>query len=111
VTLNIIDQVTAEGANADYITVDAQTILSQFAAGALDMALNPPLQDPGRLESNPQYRVVLLGLRRPFTWPWISTYQGFKPDMNNGLFERAVLPASSTTGCRPLSILSCRCSS
>ena len=37
---------------------DAQSMVSQFEAGALDMALNPPLQDAGRLKSNPQYQVV-----------------------------------------------------
>ena len=33
-------------------------MVSQFEAGVLDMALNPPLQDAGRLKSNPQYQVV-----------------------------------------------------
>ena len=40
------------------ILPDAQAMVSQFEAGALDMALNPPLQDSGRLKSNPQYQVV-----------------------------------------------------
>jgi peptide/nickel transport system substrate-binding protein len=38
---------------------DAQSMVSQFEAGALDMALNPPLQDAGRLKSNSQYQVVI----------------------------------------------------
>ena len=38
---------------------DAQSMVSQFEAGTLDMALNPPLQDAGRLKSNPQYQVVI----------------------------------------------------
>jgi peptide/nickel transport system substrate-binding protein len=37
---------------------DAQAMVAQFEAGALDMALNPPLQDAGRLKSDPQYQVV-----------------------------------------------------
>ncbi|MBV8718079.1 MAG: hypothetical protein JOZ65_23680 [Chloroflexi bacterium] len=37
---------------------DAQAMVSQFEAGALDMALNPPLQDAGRLKADPQYQVV-----------------------------------------------------
>jgi peptide/nickel transport system substrate-binding protein len=37
---------------------DAQSMVSQFEAGVIDMALNPPLQDAGRLKSNPQYQVV-----------------------------------------------------
>jgi peptide/nickel transport system substrate-binding protein len=37
---------------------DAQAMVSQFEAGTLDMALNPPLQDAGRLKSNPRYQVV-----------------------------------------------------
>lgn len=37
---------------------DAQSMASQFEAGALDMALNPRIQDAGRLKSNPQYQVV-----------------------------------------------------
>jgi peptide/nickel transport system substrate-binding protein len=41
------------------ISPDAQSMVSQFEAGALDMALNPALQDAGRLKSNPQYQVVI----------------------------------------------------
>lgn len=37
---------------------DAQAMVAQFEAGAVDMALNPPLQDAGRLKSDPQYQVV-----------------------------------------------------
>jgi peptide/nickel transport system substrate-binding protein len=37
---------------------DAQAMVAQFEAGALDMALNPPLQDAGRLKNDPQYQVV-----------------------------------------------------
>jgi peptide/nickel transport system substrate-binding protein len=37
---------------------DPQSMVSQFEAGTLDMALNPPLQDAGRLKTNPQYQVV-----------------------------------------------------
>ncbi|HLZ28634.1 MAG TPA: ABC transporter substrate-binding protein [Chloroflexota bacterium] len=40
------------------ILPDAQAMVAQFEAGTLDMALNPPLQDAGRLKSNPQYQVV-----------------------------------------------------
>jgi peptide/nickel transport system substrate-binding protein len=43
----------------DYkVLPDAQSMVSQFEAGALDMALNPPLQDAGRLKSNPQFQVL-----------------------------------------------------
>jgi peptide/nickel transport system substrate-binding protein len=37
---------------------DAQTMVAQLEAGAMDMVLNPPLQDTGRLKSDPQYKVV-----------------------------------------------------
>ena len=37
---------------------DAQAMVAQFEAGALDMVLNPPLLDTGRLKSDPQYKVA-----------------------------------------------------
>jgi peptide/nickel transport system substrate-binding protein len=50
---------------------DAQTMVAQFEAGALDMALNPPLQDAGRLKNDPQYQVVTNPLTgRYYTAGW-----------------------------------------
>ncbi|MBV9580834.1 MAG: ABC transporter substrate-binding protein, partial [Chloroflexi bacterium] len=40
------------------ILPDAQTMVAQFEAGALDMVLNPPLLDVGRLEGDPKYQAV-----------------------------------------------------
>jgi peptide/nickel transport system substrate-binding protein len=37
---------------------DAQTMVTQFEAGTLDMILNPPLRDIGRLKDDPKYRAV-----------------------------------------------------
>ena len=37
---------------------DAQTMVSQFEAGSLDMVLNPPLRDIGRLKTDPKYQAV-----------------------------------------------------
>ena len=53
------------------ILPDAQTMVAQFEAGALDMALNPPLQDAGRLKNDPQYQVVTNPLTgRYYTAGW-----------------------------------------
>jgi peptide/nickel transport system substrate-binding protein len=43
----------------DYtILKDAQTMVAQLEAGALDMALNPPLRDLSRLNADPTYQAV-----------------------------------------------------
>jgi peptide/nickel transport system substrate-binding protein len=37
---------------------DAQTMVAQFEAGALDMVLNPPLREIARLKTDPKYQAV-----------------------------------------------------
>ena len=37
---------------------DAQTMVAQFEAGTLDMVLNPPLREIGRLKTDPKYQAV-----------------------------------------------------
>jgi peptide/nickel transport system substrate-binding protein len=41
------------------ILSDAQTMVSQLEAGAIDMALNPPLRDQSRLKSDPTYQAII----------------------------------------------------
>jgi peptide/nickel transport system substrate-binding protein len=41
-----------------HILPDAQAMMAQFEAGALDMALNPPLRDMARLKADPNYQAV-----------------------------------------------------
>jgi peptide/nickel transport system substrate-binding protein len=66
---------------------DAQTMVAQFEAGALDMALNPPLQDAGRLKNDPQYQVVTNPLTgRYYTAGWnVAT-----PPLDNKLVRQAL---------------------
>jgi peptide/nickel transport system substrate-binding protein len=66
---------------------DAQSMVSQFEAGALDMALNPPLQDAGRLKSNPQYQVVTNpNTGRYYTAGWNVA----SPPLDNKLVRQAM---------------------
>ncbi len=41
------------------ILTNAQTMVAQLEAGALDMVLNPPLLDLGRLKTDPKYQAVV----------------------------------------------------
>jgi peptide/nickel transport system substrate-binding protein len=69
------------------ILSNAQTMVAQFEAGALDMALNPPLQDAGRLKNDPQYQVVTNPLTgRYYTAGWnVAT-----PPLNDKLVRQAL---------------------
>ncbi len=69
------------------ILPDAQSMVTQLEAGVVDLILNPPLQDMGRLKGNPQYQAV----NNPYSGRFYDVgWNVANPPLDNKLVRQAL---------------------